>query len=196
MKHALFVVGLVILSSGAGRAAEHVPVNLLDCEKIADAAQRVRCFDSALAAMKAAAGAPASSPAQAEQAEQPAPAAPVPPVMAPAPPAALPTPDGTSNPSHTSTRFGQELLPAERRPTPQSQETVLLSSIRSIQIVAPKTWLITLANDQVWRQEGTGITEFFEAGDAVRIEKGVVGSYRLSGERTGTKNWVRVTRVR
>ena len=62
--------------------------------------------------------------------------------------------------------------------------------------VGPKMWLISLANGQVWRQEGTQITAFFKTGDDVLIDRGALGSYHLSTPRLGAKNWVQVTRVK
>ena len=61
--------------------------------------------------------------------------------------------------------------------------------------VRPKVFIISLANGQVWRQEGTQITMFFHVGDDVRIEKHTLGSYHMSTAATGEKNWVRVTRI-
>lgn len=55
---------------------------------------------------------------------------------------------------------------------------------------------IFLANGQVWRQsEGNPLMAFFHVGDRVRIEKGFMGSYRMSTPATGAKNWVRVIRI-
>ena len=71
----------------------------------------------------------------------------------------------------------------------------MLSSITSIQQVQPKVFIIALANGQVWRQEGTQITVFIRPGDEARIEKGFMGSYRLTTSSIGTRNWVRVTRI-
>jgi len=59
-------------------------------------------------------------------------------------------------------------------------------------------FVIALANGQVWLQEGTQraqVAVFFRAGDDARIEKGSLGSYRMSTLQAGTKNWVRVTRI-
>jgi hypothetical protein len=59
-----------------------------------------------------------------------------------------------------------------------------------------KIFAISLANGQVWRQEeASHIALFFRVGDDVRIEKGTLGSYHMSTAATGSKNWVRVTRV-
>lgn len=95
-------------------------------------------------------------------------------------------------------KFGQETLPpAARAKTPPSQEdTALLSSITGLHAVRPQQYTIALANGQVWRQtEASDIALFLHVGDDVRIEKGTLGSYRLSTSSTGAKNWVRVTRT-
>jgi hypothetical protein len=58
------------------------------------------------------------------------------------------------------------------------------------------TYAISLANGQIWRQEeASDVSLFFRVGDGVRIEKGALGSYHMSTAATGTKNWVRVTRI-
>jgi len=72
----------------------------------------------------------------------------------------------------------------------------LLSSITAMRTVGQQKYAISLANGQVWRQEeASPISLFFRVGDNVRIEKGTLGSYHMSTDTTGTKNWVRVTRV-
>jgi hypothetical protein len=113
-------------------------------------------------------------------------------VVAPAPqaPAAV-----ASARQEASAKFGQELLPSKERPMPTKEEQILLSSITAVRQVRPKIFVISLANGQTWLQEGSQITIFFRAGDDARIDKGLLGSYRMSTARTGEKNWVRVTRV-
>lgn len=61
--------------------------------------------------------------------------------------------------------------------------------------IRPKTYLISLANGQVWLQEGTQVTSFIRVGEGAHIKKGTLGSYRLWTDGLGEKNWVRVTRV-
>jgi hypothetical protein len=71
-----------------------------------------------------------------------------------------------------------------------------VSTITDIHSLGQSIYMISLANGQVWRQEGSSLTSFFRNGYDVQIEKATLGSYRMSTPQTGTKNWVRVTRVR
>jgi hypothetical protein len=72
----------------------------------------------------------------------------------------------------------------------------LLSSITAMHAVAPETYAISLANGQVWRQDGASqLSMFFHVGDDVRIERGALGSYHMSTATTGSKNWLSVTRI-
>jgi hypothetical protein len=101
-------------------------------------------------------------------------------------------PAGASSPA----QFGEENLPRNLRPLKAEDETTLLSSIKAMRAVGPETYAISLSNGQVWRQEeGSHIALFFHVGDNVRIEKGALGSYHMSTAATGSKNWVRVTRI-
>ena len=88
-------------------------------------------------------------------------------------------------------------MPPTARPKPSAEdEAALLSSITALRQVARATYAISLANGQIWRQEeASDISLFFRVGDNVRIEKGSLGSYRLSTDKTGAKNWVRVSRL-
>jgi hypothetical protein len=113
----------------------------------------------------------------------------------PAPRSAPAAGSASPEPSHDA-QFGQELLPPTARPARPEKPEELLSSITAVHLVGPKIYQIALANGQVWRQEGTQITAFLRAGDDVRIERGMMGSYHLSSTSLGAKNWVLVTRLR
>jgi hypothetical protein len=114
--------------------------------------------------------------------------------------AQLPTPvpnAAARQPSYVA-RFGVESMPEKQRPKTPENERVLHSRITSVQEVRPKVFVITLANGQVWVEEGTQraqVGDFFRAGYNAQIERGRFGSYRLSTAETGTKNWVSVRRI-
>jgi hypothetical protein len=93
-------------------------------------------------------------------------------------------------------KFGAETLPASARPARPGQEVTLVASITAVSKAGPKTYLISLSNGQVWRQDGSQTTGFFKVGDDARIERGALGSYHMSTTATGAKNRVLVTRVR
>jgi hypothetical protein len=171
-----------------------VPDNLLACRKLPDEGQRVRCYDAQIDKMSAR---EASSPALTQAVPRAPAAAPGVPGSASTPGSAATTATAATQPSATA-KFGQETLPpAARAKAPASQEeTALLSRIAALHAVRPQQYTITLANGQVWRQvEASDIALFLHVGDDVRVEKGTLGSYRLSTSSTGAKNWVRVTRL-
>jgi hypothetical protein len=142
-----------------------VPENLVACSKLPDPGERVRCYDTQIAAMIA------------QGAHTAAPAATAP-----------------KQPSNAT--FGEELLPlTSRSKAPARAESALLSSITAVSQIGPKLFVISLANGQVWSQEGSQITTFFHVGDDARIERGALGSYHLSTTAAGQKNWVLVTRI-
>jgi hypothetical protein len=202
MKHAPLPIALTfwVLTAAHAAGAPTPPANLVDCSQISDPGERLKCYDTQMAAMKAAAGASATSP--------PAAAAP-PPVARPPAAAAAPKPaapavatpaapaDTTPAPALTAEeKFGAVGLPRAKREKVEKADKVLLSTIASIREVRPKLWLIVLANGQTWLQDGTQITMFFRQGYDVRIEKGLLeGDFRMSTSQTGAKNWVRVSRV-
>ena len=181
MKNRLVIVTLTSCIAAACRAASPappVPDNLLACRKLHDEGERVRCYDTQIDKMNAAPTAvPAVTRATPTAPKASAPAAPV------APP--------------SEAKFGQETLPPTARPKPTAEEeAALVSNITALRQVARATYAISLANGQIWRQEeASDISQFFRVGDSVRIEKGSLGSYRLSTGATGAKNWVRVARI-
>jgi hypothetical protein len=201
MKHIAILLTLafcwVAQAHAAGAAAP--PENLVACSRMTEPGERLRCYDTQMAAMLGAAsgvappaGSAAPNPALAVV---PAPSAAatgtaaVPPPT-PAPAAAAPPPPTAEE------KFGAVDLPRPAREKMADPNKVLVSSIASIRQVRPKLWLIVLANGQIWLQDGTQITMFFRAGYEVRIEKGLMeGEFRMWTPQTGEKNGVKVSRV-
>ena len=216
MKNALVYAAVAASLTAANAATPSpapVPEQLLACSKLQDESARVRCYDEQIAAMNAAAAAApkAAAPAPAASANTPAtspgrsaagaPAAAVGATAsagAAAPAAAAAASSGPEAP-HAGTAqqdFGKESLPVTKREKRPEGETTLVSTITDIHSMG-SVYLISLANGQVWRQEGSSsITSFFRSGYDVKIEKAMLGSYQMSTSQTGEKNWVRVTRVR
>jgi hypothetical protein len=179
MKQSPVLLALTCCIWIAGRAASPPapPANLVGCTRLADPGDRLRCYDTGMAAM----GAPLVA---------------VPPAPAPAPAGAVasvaPPPPAAPAPA---TKFGEEDLKQSARTPEAESDKVLLSQITSIHEARPKLFIIVLANGQIWMQEGTQITMFFRPGYDVRIDKGLFGHYRMSTAQTGEKNWVTVTRI-
>jgi hypothetical protein len=214
MKNALALVALASCITAACRAATPPPVpeNLLACGKLQDPGERVRCYDTQIAAMKAAAAAAptaaASAPATSNSAPVIATSAPavttsvlavptsVPGAAVSRAPRSAPTSASAAPSQSSEAQFGQELLPPTARPAVAQKEIALQSSIKALTEVAAKTYVISLSNGQVWRQEEPSqIALFFRVGNDVRIERGALGSYHMSTAAMGSKNWVRVTRI-
>ncbi|MGH8258267.1 MAG: hypothetical protein ACREUG_01100 [Steroidobacteraceae bacterium] len=206
MKNAFAIVALVSGLPAASLAAgpPPVPAGLLACAKIEDVGERVRCYDAQVAAMQGAAVATPSAPGSAAAASSAPPRAVAPAVTtapepvhaAPEPLRAAPAPAAVASHGASAAHFGEELLPPSERPASSRKEEALVSRISGMRKVGANIFIISLANGQVWRQDGSQIPLFFRVGDPVRIERHVLGSYHLSTTRTGSKNWVYVTRIR
>jgi hypothetical protein len=180
MKHAIVIIALGSCVAAACRPAGAAPVpeNLLACAKMPDPMVRVRCYDAQIAAMTGARESAASA------ATAPAPPSTRAPTAAPAPVPAAP-----------SAKFGEEQLPSTARAAPTAEDAALVSNITAIRPVRESVFLISLANGQVWRQDGSQLTVLFRVGNEVRIERGAFGSYHMSVTALGAKNWVLVKRI-
>ncbi len=60
----------------------------------------------------------------------------------------------------------------------------------------PGIYIFSLANGQVWREEGSEVAFFVRAGDPVHIKRASLGSYHMWTPGLGEKNWMYVRRVR
>lgn len=157
---------------------------MVACAGMTDSAARLACYDREVAplAREFAARARASSPA----ARTP------PPVTTPAPatvtePATAPTP---------APSFGQEQLTREQRPAPEKEQLTLHAKLSSQKAVGPGLFNLYLDNGQIWRHEDQVQGSYLKDGDAITIEKGAMGSYKLTRDAGKSRNWIRVTRVR
>jgi hypothetical protein len=186
----LFLAAACTASLCGAALAQTPPAALVSCTRMPDPGERLRCYDTQMAAMGAlestAPAAPSTGAGPSSPPSNPVVAAaapPPPPAMTPSPP---PPPDA---------KFGADDLKRSARPKETDSDRVLLSKIASIKEARPKLWIIVLANGQIWMQEGTQITSFFKVGFDARIEKGLFSNYRMATEQTGEKNMVAVTRI-
>ena len=212
---AWLVLAATGLSATAADAPQQAVSKVIDCSKVQDSLQRLTCFDREAAALSK-----AVAPAQAVAAPVAAAAAVAVPAAAavakPKSPGMLAraksavgsvfsgsadAPDVVAAPAKTAAgapaAFGAEQItkkPSEVKKEQQSQE--LKAIIDSLRQTVPDTWLFTLDNGQVWRQDEARDGFLPEEGDEVTVRKGSMGSYRLSLDKDGSKNWVRATRVR
>jgi hypothetical protein len=194
MKHTPILLTLAFCFAAQAHAASTAapPENLVACSRMTEPGERLRCYDTQMAAMLGAAAGVA--PAAGTAAPKPEVAA-VPPPTVPSGTPAVPAPSAAPPPT-AEEKFGAVDLPRTAREKMADPNKVMLSTIASIRQVRPKLWLIVLANGQIWLQDGTQITMFFRAGYEVRIEKGLMeGEFRMWTPQTGDKNWVKVSRV-
>lgn len=158
---------LLVLAAGPVLAADNSLDAARRCAQMQDSLQRLVCYDRIFAV-------PAT----------PAPA----PAVLPAPPAvAAAAPDAGS--------FGGEQLKrsVEERRSDQGKESQR-ATVAALREVRPGVWRITLDNDQIWQQTESDRQFFIESGDAVVIERGLLGSYHL--EQEGGSRRVRVSRIK
>ena len=192
MKHAPIPLALTLLALTVAHAASAPtpPANLVVCSQVSDPGERLKCYDTQIPPPSTNSPSTGLPPAvTAAPKGEPAPA--------PTNSAPIVTPEAAPT---AEQKFGAESLPSVAREKVVKSDRVLLSTIASVHEirseVGSKIFNISLANGQLWRQEGTTITRFFRAGDDVRIEEGLLGDYRMSTSQTGAKNWVKVVRIR
>jgi len=156
------VITMVVLGTVSGTALAQSKSELAarECATIADATQRLACYDSLFSEHagsrgSAAAGAPAAA------------ATPVAEIPAPADPLA---------------EFGLTEQQKERR-RPQDAKSEPLEGIEATVTAAVQDrygpWRLTLDNGQVWLQTETALGVRFQAGDRVEIRRGSLGSFVL-----------------
>jgi hypothetical protein len=158
-----------------GSLAAELPPALLACRSLTDATERLACFDREVAAPsnKAPAAAAVSAPAP-----TPAPAAVTPPPIDPKKQFGLPE----------VTVAKQEVAAGTRA----ADATKIEAHIAKLSQTSDGRAIVTLDNDQVWRQLVVEGDLLMKPGDAVTISRGVLGSYWLQ---TASKRGCKVTRV-
>jgi hypothetical protein len=216
----LFAVAAGTLA-GCHTAPPTVSDNVMACGRIADTADRYRCYDSlntsmrpasAAASTSSAGSAPPATSAAIARAVLRAPTAAPPGSVSSRPRAheASPAPQSLAQastppdtpsvaqaaPAPSENQVGEEYLPPAARAAAPAKAITVHSNIASLNEIRPKIYLIKLANGQVWRHEGIETMAFFSVGDDVTIKRYLFGSYHMSSPATGgATNWVRVTRI-
>ncbi len=194
--HQVLIASLLLLSGAARAAAVRSLDGLLACRDIADAAERLACFDREAAALAPAPTAPAKTAPVAVTAPAvapPAPAAPAAAAAAPSPPpAAAPTPA----PPDARQTFGLSARAVEEKEAAAGLRPVTISRIEAHIVRTAHTsdgyMVFTLDNDQVWRQiEVENI--LVNPGETVTISHAALGSYWL---KMSSGRGCKVTRLR
>lgn len=185
-----WIAAVAALVTIEASAASLSPDKLVACAGMTDSAARLACYDREVGplAREVAERARASGPVASD------PAAPVARATAPTPtpaPAKVTTPATAPTPS-----FGQEQLTREQRPAPEKEDLTLHAHLSSQKSAGPGLFNLYLDNGQVWRHEDQVQGAYLNDGDAITIEKGAMGSYKLTRDAGKSRNWIRVTRVR
>ena len=172
---AALVAAVVMVEAGAASLSEE---QLVACAGMTDSGARLACYDREVAplAREVAGRARASSPAAPTPARVPTPS-----------PATAITP---------APSFGQEQLTREQSPAAEKEERTLHARLSSQKSVGGGRFNLYLDNGQVWRHEDSVLGFDLKDGDAITIEKGALGSYKLSRDTGKWRDWIRVTRVR
>jgi hypothetical protein len=187
------VAAVAIVEAGAASLSEE---QLVACAGITDSAARVACYDREVAPLVR---------EVAERARASSPAAPAPtsvPTTAPAtvvPSATVAAPTTVAAPVTATTpapSFGQEHLTREQRTAPEKEDITLHARLSSQKPAGAGRFNLYLDNGQVWRHEDQVLGSYLKDGDAITIEKGALGSYKLTRDAGKSRNWIRVTRVR
>lgn len=171
---ALLFLAALTAGSGSCRAAGALS-SLLACRDIDDASARLACFDRESAAL---APAGVSSGATA------------PPPTAATPPRSSPAPDPKQ-------QFGlpeQEVARQEVAAGARAADVAKIQArVVGLALTSDGRTVLTLDNDQVWRQLSSDTDLFLKLGDSVTISRAFLGSYWVA---TPTKRGCKVTRVR
>ena len=158
---------------------------LVACAGMPDSSARLACYDRQVAPFaRQVDGTAPRSGSSGTPAVSPAPAAPTSPPRASAPPA----------PATATSSFGQEQITVEKRLA--AEDKTLHARLSSQKPAGGGYVNLYLDNGQVWRHEDRVLGAYLRDGDAVTIEKGALGSYKLSRDEGKSRNWIRVTRVR
>lgn len=185
MTKALFS-GLVTLSvfagAAAGAAAQDLNSRLIECRSIADGAERLDCFDAAVAGLEASTPSDSRAAAESSDAKQTE--------FAAAP---------TLSPEE---RFGQEDLPKTKEEIQKEEEEKPDSLTASVVDIAKNRrdkYVVILENGQVWRQLNADTASLLLPSSddeeiRVTIRRRFLGAHTLSLE--GDNRSIRVERIK
>ena len=168
------LLGCVITSSTVATVAraEALPASVRACASETDSLKRLICFDREVARYPDA-SAGASAPAPAAKAAVATPAIAPPPGAAP-PPAVAP-PSAAASASAASPTSPPPASLADKQPAHVTAHVASVENRRG-------SLVLLLDNGQVWEQTQEAAADMnLHAGDAVTIDKGLLGTYWLGG---------------
>jgi hypothetical protein len=186
-----------LIAGGESCRAEGTLSSLLACRDVADAGARLACFDRESAAMAspgAAAVAATAPAAAAPAAAAPAAAAPAAAAPAAAAAAAVTPPGPVLDPKQ---QFGLPEREVARQQVAAGARAPDVAKVQArvvgLALTGDGRTVVSLDNDQVWRQLAADADLFLKLGDTVTISRAFLGSFWLA---TPTKRGSKVTRVR
>lgn len=154
---------LLLLGCSGLTAAAVGPTSAEDCVAIADREARLACYDAVHG-----------------HAAEDAPAVPPPPAQ-PTPPARRAPPAEPAPPAD----FGAEQLP-QRRSEPEAKDDLVVAIAEMGKQATGRHWF-RLENGQLWSQVSPERTTL-KAGDSVRINRGLLGTYHLREADGGSRS--------
>ena len=178
MKNTVRIAGAVLLTIVSSVSqAETVVEAMQDCRNESNDLKRLICFDKVAESMNIYVGASQSVEAVAESRPQAAAAASA--VTASAASASAPAEE-----------FGLEHKKKPEESTPDEMKARIVSLVKN----ARGEFTVELDNGMVWRQKGKTNSLVISEGDAVTIERGMMGAFYLSRE--GYNRRVNVNRIK
>lgn len=181
-----WLLGALVLGSGAAVAADATLDAARRCTQVKDSLERLVCFDRAFAGSD---GATSSASVAALQS--------APPVLPRAPAPAAPVAAAGVTAPAAAPAFGDDQVKRTTRDREVAEGPKTLTARVSALKEMPRAsvFRLTLDNDQVWQQMDMDSHFSVDVGDTVQIEKGKLGGYRLARISNGRSSWVRVTRL-
>ena len=183
-----FAVSALLFAAGAAPTAAQSPADLLACVAVARDADRLACFDRAMAdaspQARAAAQARAAETARINAAEAATLAA-----------AAKVSAEGAAAAKRDS--FGGETVTsrgAGRFSPPEGEIQEVATTVTEVLTNASGQGVFLLENGQLWKQVDTAGRPPVRVGDAVKLTRAPLGGYKLNFLKQ--KRWALVKRVR
>jgi hypothetical protein len=191
MRLAAFAV--IIASAAAAPAAAQSAADLLSCIEIARDADRLACYDAAVAKVS-----PEAKALSEKRAKETARIAAEEAAAAEAAAKAKAEADAAARAAQAKADFGSEGVASKKvseRSKPAPDEITKLDATLS-EILTNKEgkYVFLLDNGQLWRQVSTEAGMNIKSGDAVTVEKAPMGGYRITFKRLN--RWVLVKRLR
>ena len=193
MRFAAFAAVSVAALATAAPAAAQSATDLMECITIARDADRLACYDAAVAKVS-----PQARALSEQRAKETARIAAEEAAAAEAAAKAKAEADAAARAAEAKAEFGAEGVTSKKvseRTKPDPDEiTKLDATLTEILTNREGKYVFLLDNGQLWRQVSTEAGLNIRAGDAVVVEKSTMGGYRINFTRI--KRWILVKRLR